>query len=254
LLRLKIIVNCGPSERFVGGCIRSIRSQNWPIWKAFVTVDPWPGKTYQNALEAAGSDPRIVVRRNAGRLHAAENLIRAVKRSNAQPEDVIVVLDGDDWFRSDRALRIIVDTYTKHDCWMTYGSWISNTRLTAGRWPAYPTDTLNFRQGRWLGTAVRTWKKWLFDELHDEDLRDESGAYIRGAEDKAMQFPALEMCGTAKARHIPDILMVYNRRQARPAGKILARDQFRNDAFLRMKPPYPRLEGKPCSSCTYSVS
>ena len=63
---------------------------------------------------------------------------------------------------------------------MTYGSWVSNDPahqgMPRGMWPAYPEDTADFRRADWLHTAVRTWKKWLWDLVDDRDFRDESGS------------------------------------------------------------------------------
>ena len=114
--------------------------------------------------------------------------MRAIQHSEAEAEAVIASLDGDDWFATPDALRAIADAYEKSGCWLTYGSWISNVERPDGRrdgvWPAYPKETTDFRRTRWLGTAVRTWKKWLWDHIRDADLRDAYGEYFRIAEDQ----------------------------------------------------------------------
>ena len=63
---------------------------------------------------------------------AMENTIRAIRRSRAEPDDVIVILDGDDWLITDRALERIALEHEDDDCWLTYGSWISNRRRAPG--------------------------------------------------------------------------------------------------------------------------
>src|SRR5205823_1838336 len=154
------------------------------------------------------------------RLYSMANLVRAIERSRAQPEDIIVVLDGDDWFYTENALQIIADTYATYDCWLTYGSWVSNVAHIAGRLPAYDEGTTDFRHAEWLATAVRTWKKWLWDLIDDKDLRDEKGEYFSVVEDLAVMLPMLEMSGTSRAQHIPDILMLYNRANPACVGNI----------------------------------
>ena len=138
MLRLKIIVNCGPCAAFIEQCLRSITSQTYPHWEAYVTVDPCGDRTFERALVGQGDDARIVVTRNRTPLYSMANLVRAIERSQAQPEDVIVVLDGDDWFYTDQALQVIVNTYLRHDCWLTYGSWVPNVDDGyVGQWPPY---------------------------------------------------------------------------------------------------------------------
>ena len=128
---------------------------------------------------------------------------------------------------------------------MTYGSWVSNVSHLPGRLPAYAEGTTDFRRAEWLGTAVRTWKKWLWDLIDDKDLRDEDGEYFSIVEDLAVMFPMLEMSGTSRARHIPDILMLYNRANPACVANTRRDEMERIAEYLRNKPSYPRLAVKP---------
>src|SRR5436305_9507467 len=156
---LKIIINCGPCQAYIGKSLASLKAQTYVQWEAYVTIDPYGDKTFEKAVETKADDDRITITRNDRRLYSMANLMRAIERSCAQPEDLIVILDGDDWFYTEYALQIIADTYSKYDCWMTYGSWVSNVAHVTGGLPAYAESTTNFRQAEWLATAVRTWKK-----------------------------------------------------------------------------------------------
>jgi len=245
----RIITNCGPCEPYIARSIGSVQAQSCPEWELFVTIDPCGDGTAEQALRAAEGDPRVHIQVNPIRLFAAENLARGVTRSGAALEDVLVILDGDDWFATDDALRILDDAYRRHDCWMTYGSWVSEPPdlegLRAGRWPAYPAGTSDFRGTEWLGTAPRTWKRWLWDLIDDRDLRDAEGRYFRVSEDQAVMLPMLEMCGTERARHVPEVLMVYNRASPHAVGLTRTEEMFANAAYIRTRPPYHRLVGKP---------
>lgn len=248
-MRLKVIVNCGPCEDVIAKCLRSIQVQTYRHWEATVTVDPCGDHTGPRALEAAAGDARISVHCNAVRQYAMQNLVEGIRRSRARPDDVIVILDGDDWFLTDKALAVIAATYTRFGCWMTYGSWVGD-RPTAsgrvhGRWPAYRPGTTDFRHARWLGTAVRTWKTWLWDRLDDRDFRDLEGNYIRVTEDQFTMIPMLEMSGTDRARHIPMALMVYNLSNPHACGKHMLAEMTRNGHILERRPPYPRLAARP---------
>jgi hypothetical protein len=54
----------------------------------------------QRAVAANGGDTRIHIHPNSQWQGPMVNTIQAIYRSNAQPEDVIVILDGDDKFDS----------------------------------------------------------------------------------------------------------------------------------------------------------
>jgi glycosyltransferase involved in cell wall biosynthesis len=238
---LKIVINCGLAEEVIGTCLGSLRSQTFTDWEAFVTVDQLGDGTCSSALAAAAGDGRIHVRQNEVRQYPMRNVIRAVERSEAAPDDAIVVLDGDDWLISDQALATIAEAHAQDDCWMTYGSWISNRPTNPGRWPPYPDGTTDFRGAPWLGTAIRTWKKWLWDLVDPADFLDPDGRDLRVTEDLACMFPLLEMSATDHAWHIPEPLMLYNRFSRHDDGNAMCEEGIRNAAFLRARRPYAPL-------------
>ena len=248
MTRFKIIINCGPCQDFIGTCLASVQEQSWTHWDALVTVDPCGDSTYSRALDAARGDSRISVRLNGARHYSMRNLIHAIRRSNAGPEDVIVSLDGDDWFATPDALRTIAEAYETDDCWLTYGSWLSNVVGPTGRknglWPAYPEGTTDFRAHRFLATAVRTWKRWLWDYLEDADLRSDTGDYVRVSEDQVIMIPMLELCGTSHTKHIPAALMTYNKLATYPADPSITEEGARNGDLLARRPRYAPLKHK----------
>ncbi|HEX9984404.1 MAG TPA: glycosyltransferase family A protein [Thermoanaerobaculia bacterium] len=236
---MKIITNCGACEEYVAKCIDSVRMQTYRDFEMYVTVDPCGDATFERALDAGRGDPRIHVTRNDRRLYAMENVVNAVNRSGEDPNDIMVILDGDDWLATNRALDTIARMYREQDAWLTYGSWISNVKPNDGRWPAYTDD--NFRTGPWRGTAVRTFRRWLWERIHDRDLRDEDGSYFRVVEDQAYMLPMLEMATTRNARHIADVLMVYNRANPQCVGRVMVDEMYRSEAVIRARKRYAPL-------------
>jgi glycosyltransferase involved in cell wall biosynthesis len=248
MTNFKIIINCGPCQDFIGKCISSVKAQSLGSWQAYVTVDAAGDASYERALAAAGDDRRIHVHCNRTRRYSMYNHLQATRRSNAAPEDVIATLDGDDWLCDDDALRTIAAAYETHDCWVTYGSWLSNVADGSGRrdglWPAYPEGEIDFRRHRFLGTAVRTWKKWLWDHLRDSDFRSDTGEYVRVSEDQIIMIPLLEMAGASRARHIAAPIMIYNKVIQYPPDESLAQEGLRNGDLIDRRTPYSRLSAK----------
>ena len=241
---MKIIINCGPCEEWIGRCLSSLRAQRWREWEAFVTIDPCGDRTFQQAVEARRDDRRISIFRNERRQYSMRNLIDGIGRSNAASEDVIVILDGDDWLLHDYALGIIARTYAETGCWLTYGSWVCNDSATPGLWPGYPDDAVDFRSLRWLGTAVRTWKTWLWNRIDAADFRDRRGQCFRVTEDLAAMFPMLEMSTIRRIRHIAEPLLLYNRHQNGVAS-VMAEEAEENAFWLRSRPRYRAVDGPP---------
>lgn len=241
---LKVIVNCGPCEEWIGHCLTSLRSQSWRDWEAFVTVDACGDRTYQQAQDVARYDSRISITRNEGQHFSMRNLMGGIARSNAAPEDIIVIVDGDDWLLHDDSLRIIARTYAEERCWLTYGSWVSNMAATPGRWPGYPDDAYNFRSLPWLGTAIRTWKKWLWDLVDPADFRDRRGEFFRVVEDVAAMFPMMEMSTVRRIRHIAEPILFYNRHPY-AAARVMGDEMEENTIWLRSRPKYSAVDGPP---------
>jgi glycosyltransferase involved in cell wall biosynthesis len=244
---LNILVNCGPAEDYIADCLTSILSQSVQEWQAFVTIDPSGDLTLERAVAAKGGDPRVLIHPNSQWQGPMVNTMKAIRRSEAQAEDVMVILDGDDKFATPQALSTIKDTYRNFGCWLTYGSWVSDLPDGQGLWPPYPKDLEDFRHFRWLGTGVRTWKRWLWDLVDDSDFRDASGRYFTVGEDQAILTPMLEMCG-ARARHIPEVLMIYTRSSPYRVCHTRDPESRRNDAYIRSLPRYKRLVKQPTSS------
>jgi glycosyltransferase involved in cell wall biosynthesis len=242
---LKIIVNCGPAREYIDRCLASLRAQSVSEWEAYVSIDPCGDGTYQQAVATRDGDARIHIHENTVQQFSMLNLIRGIQRSGTGPDDIIVVLDGDDWLATTDALRIILDTYKRTNCWMTYGSWITDNALMYGRWPAYTENTLDFRKHDWLGTAVRTWRRWLWELIDDRDFRDAVGNYFRVTEDQAVMLPMLEMSGTERAIHIPDVLMIYNRSSPHAVAYTRRQEMLGNAEYIRSRPPYARLAERP---------
>ena len=198
-----------------------------------LTIDPCGDDTYGRALVARGGDSRIQIRCNGTRRYSMFNLIQAIRHSGAAEDDIIAVLDGDDWFATRDALRLIEEAYRRHECWMTYGSWVSNSPKMGGMWPAYPDGVEDLRRHEWLGTAVRSWKRWLWELIDDADLHDPSGGYYRVTEDQAVMLPMLEMSGLDRARHIPEALMVYNRTSPHACNLTMRDEMHANERHIR---------------------
>jgi hypothetical protein len=253
-MRFRIVTNCGPAEPYIARCIDSIRAQSDGDFTAHVTCDPCGDATYARAVDAAAGDRRFDIVANTRRMYAMHNLVHAVARSGDDADDVIVILDGDDCFATSEALAIIRETYARHDCWMTYGSWIADPidfdaePHCRGQWPAFPDGTTDFRSGFWLGTAVRTFKRWLWERIDDGDLRDADGEYYRIVEDQACMIPMLEMATTRRAKHIADVLMRYNRANPHNVGRVALEEMRATAQRIRARRPYAAIHSEPISN------
>jgi hypothetical protein len=129
---------------------------------------------------------------------------------------------------------------------MTYGTFeeypYRSVSHIYGEYPYEVRAQKKFRQHKWLGSHLRTFRKELFLKIKEDDLKDPlTGDYVSYAPDLSFQFPMLEMCGTNKSLYLPDILYVYNTENPNNEWKQNMPEIQRIEKYLRSKPVYPTL-------------
>lgn len=138
----------------------------------------------------------------------------AIKLLCCDPDDIIVILDGDDWFPHDACLSRIYQEYQDHpDCLLTYGSYTPAEDCPQCP-PArqYPTDVILhglYRRWQSLFNHPISFKSILWEAVELSDLQYPDGTFFHYLYDHAIMYPMLEMANGIH-RFIPDSLYVYN--------------------------------------------
>lgn len=222
----------------------SVMAQQYGQWRALYIDDCSPDRTGELArafIKARGFEHTITVIHNSERRGALHNLYHAIM--SCADDEVVVTIDGDDWFASPYVLSRINDEYQDDAVWMTYGTYVSWPENMAGSWFAVPPAIIEantFRQSRWMTSHLRTFYAKLFKLVRREDLLY-NGEFFTVTWDMAFMFPMLEMAGF-HARHISDILYVYNQSNPINDYKVRLQQVLAADAFIRSKPVYARLD------------
>jgi hypothetical protein len=182
---------------------------------------------------------------NKEKRYALENIAIAIEDgNNTADEDVIIVLDGDDWLASSLSFSRLNKEYADRECLMTYGSYIFYPYGIRGPEPsAYPEDVIqknSFREDQWRASHLRTFKYGLWKNIDHKDLKDEKGDYYTMAYDQALMLPLLEMA-SERSRYIWDTLHVYNKDNPLNVDKIKAQKQSQTAKEIRSKEKYKRI-------------
>ncbi len=253
----RIIIAAYKAGPWVEKCIASVRAQDHPDWRAILIDDQSPDDTLERATKAAGGDPRIIVERSPERRLSLWNTKVMIERIAEDPEDVVVTLDGDDWFAHERVLSTLEEHYSDPELWLTYGShrrWKNklahklNWKVKRGIAREIPRSIAEggyFRQFEFVSSHLRSFKRFLWDQIRDEDLRDDDGEYWKAAPDHAFMFPLLEMAGADRIKYLHEMLYVYNNSNPLSEHRSIPEAQLLAACKMRAKTPYPRLEGKP---------
>lgn len=181
--------------------------------------------------------------RNQERRGALSNIYYAVH--SCRDDEIIVSLDGDDWFAHKEVLQRINAAYAFANVWLTHGSLVEFPNGRSAWCIPVPEDLIRsnrFRTYR-CPSHLRTFYAWLFKKIDIKDLMYE-GNFFEMTWDQAIMFPMIEMAGE-RHRYIEEILYVYNVGNPINDNKVNPKLQNDLEAYIRAMPPYQRLDKSP---------
>ena len=242
-----VIVPVYNSEQWIGKWIESILTQDYENYKLYVIDDHSTDQTWDIIKSY-----NIYCKRNKERIGALANLIHGINQFNK--EDIIVTIDGDDSLADDYILSYLNEIY-QQNIWLTYGSFLpvskrysgtcqplSNTKTVNedGNWVRNQLTSQTYREsGVWVTSHLRTFRKWLWDKVNNEDLRDENG-YYKVAWDMAFMYPMIEMASN-HILFIEKILYIYNDLNPNCDGTVDPELQIRTGKSIQAKSIYKEL-------------
>lgn len=208
-----IIIPSYNNEQWCFKNLSSVLEQDYPYFR-IIYIDDLSSDTTLSKVKAFireyDADNKITLIANTQRKGACANFYYAIQSCN--PNEIIVMLDGDDWLADNHVLSILNEAYADPSVWITYGQFKefpSGYLGSAQALPQWVIETQSYREYDWVTSHLRTFYAFLFQKIKKEDLmyQDE---FFPMAWDLAMMFPILEMAGQ-HSKFIPNILYIYNR-------------------------------------------
>lgn len=259
-LRFAVVCPAWNCAQWVERSLRSLQTQTYRDFRCVLIDDVSSDATFETAQRVVAADGRFTVLRNEQRQFPLANIVRATALAARGPDDVVVILDADDWLKHERVLERLAEVYSDPEVWLTYGSnelynkpWKARLlrRTVRGQAAPYPRSVASrnlyrVHPGRYLAVHLRSYRKFLWDAIRDEDLRDDDGHYFRTCADPATMWPMMEMATQRHLRYLPEILYVYNNghglSETRKGISFFEQDQFIANIKLRARPRYQPLE------------
>lgn len=218
-------------------CIDSLRVQLGPSWGAIIIDDASDnGAAEYTEILISTISEKVTFIRNKIRKGSIANLYRAVHALVQSPETVILTLDADDALIGSDVLKRIAREYEK-GADVTVGSMKRTDKDVV--YPVCFDDPRN-KRGSNVWQHLRTFKKHLFDNIHEDDLKID-GEWIDIASDWAFMLPIIEM--SSKPVHIPEQLYLYEPSMDKELGSYRARREITVGKIVA-KPPYPVGRGR----------
>ena len=227
------------SSAYTLACLQSAASQSYDNYEHIFIDDCSDDNTFEIAANFRKEYPQLQLYKNAERKFSTCNIRDG--NTKARDDSIIVILDGDDWFKHDNVLNVVNRAYDDN-VWMTYGSYENHPYIDISHVQIpYPESVVRSNSFRdyplWLGSHLRTWRRSLFERIDPSHFKDENGMYLDATGDLATMFPMLEMSGV-HSRRISDILYVYNTTNPLCDFKQSATRQNYLDYYIRNLPKY----------------
>ena len=243
-LRFKIVVPSYNSVKWIKKTLNSIVNQTYPYFDVCVIDDASTEVKQWDIIQKYSSKNGWQAVRRKHNVGALENIVMGISMLDPDDEDVILLLDGDDWFYNRNVLSKLAEAYNDPSTLMTYGQFLIYPRWKVGFCYEIPPEWLekkNFRQQEFIFSHLRSFKFKLWKQIREEDLKDSQGNYYRSGWDLAIIYPLLEMTGGMGCKFIPNFLYVYNMDNPINDCVIRREEQANSAKEIRGKQPYPQL-------------
>lgn len=274
--KIKIIVPFYNPGKFLDRCVNSLLTQDYDNYEILFVDDcstdgsfskipavKYKGDENGELLKDENGEPivehkhplldktkckNILAWRSGERMTALPNLHNGIMRFATEPDDIVVIVDGDDWLFNKKALSYINDFYNKNpECWMMYGSskWTNNMKCCAREYTKEEFEDL--RKAPFKISHIRTFRAGLYKSIGEQDfqydcMKDKHGNWYQMTYDVAMFLPMLEMAGKEHIFYNDTPLYVYNRDNPISDDKVNQQLQWDIHAEILRKKPFERIE------------
>ncbi|BDC34105.1 hypothetical protein Noda2021_00630 [Candidatus Dependentiae bacterium Noda2021] len=226
----------------------SLFVQNYRNWHLIYIDDCSTDGTAQlveDFVKEHAMDHYVTIVKNKERRGHLANQYDAIHACNK--DEIIVILDGDDWFAHDGVLSYLNTIYQDPDVWLTYGQFWYWKRNKKGICKPLPQDILRHGKVRthrpFTTSHVRTFYAGLYQGIDLQDLCYQNDL-LPMCVDVATMMPMIEMAGT-RIRYIDDILYIYNDSNRLSFFHDRRKQQEEIESFIRQKPAYHPLHAAP---------
>ncbi|MFB6453870.1 glycosyltransferase [Chitinophaga sp. Hz27] len=179
------------------------------------------------------------------RTYALGNIYQCLTQSQFQDEDIIMILDGDDFLLHDQVFNIINEIYAVHNCLISFGQYYSTTQKI-GHCQFYTKEEFaKLRSLRFRASHLKAFRYKLFKEFQRQDpeansYKNDSGQFYNMSYDVALMTPLLEIAGFENIYFNSNPVYGYRLHEKNDAHINMAMQSAQEIDILN-KPPFKRI-------------
>ena len=234
-----IVIICAYNcERWIQKCVSSLISQTYKLYECYIIDDVSTDNTPSKIKGLISGYENINFIQNKIKYYQTGNYDQIIRSSSICDDDIIVQLDGDDWFSDKNVLQRLNRYYSFNDIWMTFGQFkYSDGKI--GFAQKLETEP-NFRKDNFNLTHLRTHKAFLWRSIVRCDLLHNNW-YPKRAGDMFFMLPMAEMATSKHIMFVEEINYIYNDENPLNDNKLSLKEQNELAKFAREKRPYKPL-------------
>jgi len=233
--RFHVVIPCYNCEDYIEECLESLQKQTFTDWNGLVADDASSDGTASMVRSLSAKDDRIALRVGEERAWLMGNTLNTLRSLDIAPNDVVAILDGDDWIMPDCLEKIWNAHCQGFDLVYTDEDIDGQSHSIAA--PLIANAPV--RKQSWCFSQLRSFKGYLFNLLDDNTFLDRDGQHFRAAGDLALYMPMAELVGPEKIHYIPERLYHYRVHES-CNFKVMRDEQLRNNWDIRNRPALER--------------
>jgi len=176
------------ANKFVVNCVESVSSQTVKP-KSHIVIDDISDDDTVSYLEKYQNIESIEIKINEERKYRLKNIYENV--IDKEPEDIICIVDSDDWLSKNTALQKIKETYESNNKLEYVYSKYMLTHGELGCSSPIPNDHWDPYAGAWITSHMSTFKVKALKDIPIDNFLDWNGDWFKIATDHAMTLPIL---------------------------------------------------------------
>jgi FkbM family methyltransferase len=216
--KINVIVPVYNAENYIEKCIQSIEAQDYDNYHVYIIDDCSTDSTRSLIYDSIKDQSKFSIIYNAENKGAVCNQIETVSELCNDFDDIIMLVDGDDWLINDPNIFHKYNNIYTEEVEFTYGScWsvVDNIPLIAQEYPPEVKEVGGYRDYKFNWnmpyTHLRTFRRHLLNRLDSFDcFKDENGEWLKAGGDTAVFYNLIEAAVPERVVCISDVVYNYN--------------------------------------------
>ncbi|PPD38108.1 MAG: hypothetical protein CTY16_20695 [Methylobacter sp.] len=219
--------------------VQQLLAQNYPDTKTLFINDASTDESPRYLPQANG---QITLIHHAARQGYAASLHEAIT-GHCDADDIVVIVNGEDWLAGADALSQVNAFYQQQDCWVMYGQFNYSTGQKGDSQPFASVQELQQHRQQPRVSRLNSFRAGLYQSIAMVDpsyecLKNEKGQWLTAAPETAMMVTLMELAGFDRIRYLDAVLGTCTKNIRHPDNWLQANLMKNNLKTIAAKRPF----------------